>query len=62
MVAVKDSTTDVEAKALELLNTVGQSDGVIAIAGLPEPVRVQGFRTVCAGFRVQVMTREILTG
>lgn len=59
MVAVKDSITDVEAKALELLNTVGQSDGVIAIAGLPEPVRVQDFRQYVLELRIQIMTESI---
>jgi two-component system response regulator YesN len=59
VVAVKDSITDVEAKALELLNTVGQSDGVIAIAGLPEPVRVQDFRQYVLELRIQIMTESI---
>lgn len=59
VVAVKDSITDVEAKALELLNTVGQSDGVIAIAGLLEPVRVQDFRQYVLELRIQIMTESI---
>ena len=59
VVAVKDSITDVEAKALELLNTVGQSDGVIAIAGLPEPVPVQDFRQYVLELRIQIMTESI---
>lgn len=58
-VAVRDSIGDVEARALELLNTIGQSDGVIAIAGLPEPVRVQDFRQHLLELRIQIMTESI---
>ena len=47
------------AKALELLNVMGQSDGVIAMAGLPEPVRAQDFRQHLLELRIQIMTESI---
>ena len=59
VVAVRDSIPDMEAKALELLNVMGQSDGVIAMAGLPEPVRAQDFRQHLLELRIQIMTESI---